>query len=175
MAAGDHQTDKGRLQIRIFDIIGGNVALDMVYAHQRQLFRVADGLGLRHAHQKGPHQARPVGDADGVQIIQRHARRIQGFLDHLVDFFDVLAGGDLRHHAAIELVQLDLGRDNIGKHAAPVLYHGSRRLVAGALYGQYIDILFCTVTHFLHPQISVPRISGPSRPSRGGKSAAPRP
>ena len=84
------------------------MAFYMMHAYQRQLFRVADRLCFRHSHKKGAHKARPVSDAYGVQIIQSHARSVQSFLDHLIDFFDMLPGSDFRHHASIKLVQLNL-------------------------------------------------------------------
>ena len=150
MSAGYHQAHKGRLQIKIFDIIGGNVAFNVVYAHQGQLFRVADSLGLGHSHQKRTYQTRAVGDADSVQIVQGHICCSQGFLNNLIDALNVLAGRDFRNYTAVESMQINLGGNNVGEHFPAIFYHGSRCLVAGALNSQYIDIFFRIhrLTHF---------------------------
>ena len=150
VTAGYHQTHKGRFQIRIFDIIGGNVAFDMVYAHQRQLFRIADGFRLGHAHQQRAHQPRAIGDADGVQIVQSHICRSQCFFNDLIDALDMLPGRDFRNHAAIEGMQINLGGNHIGEHFPAIFHHGCRGLVAGALNSQDIDIFFRIhrLTHF---------------------------
>ena len=74
MSAGDDQTHKGRLQIRMLDKIGRNVAFDMVDAHQGLFRRVGDGLGLCHSHQKSAHKTGTIGHSNGRHLLQGHGR-----------------------------------------------------------------------------------------------------
>ena len=56
----------------------------------------------------------------------------QGLCDYLIDFFDVLAGGNLRHDPSIQRVQRNLRGDDVGADIAPVYHHCCRCLIAGA-------------------------------------------
>jgi hypothetical protein len=51
----------------------------------------------------------------------------------------VLAGGELRHDAAVEGVQLDLGGDDAGEQAAAVADDGGGGLVAGGLDAEEVQ------------------------------------
>ena len=126
------------------------MSFNMMYAHQRQLFCIADGFRLSHAHQQRAHQPRTIGDAYGVQIVQSHICCSQGFLNDLIDALNVLAGRDFRNYTAVESMQINLGGNHVGEHFPAIFYHGSRCLVAGALNSQYIDIFFriYRLTHF---------------------------
>ena len=59
------------------------------------------------------YKSRTVGDTDCIHIIQCHISFCQCCCDDLIDFFDMLSGRDLRHNAAIQRMQRDLGRDHI--------------------------------------------------------------
>ena len=66
MAAGNDQTEKRRLQIRMGQKIGGHMPLYMMDADERLAQAKSQGLGVGHPHQKGPHQTGAVGDGDGI-------------------------------------------------------------------------------------------------------------
>ena len=51
------------------------------------------------------------------------------------DGLHVLAGGDLRHDAAVQRVHIRLGQNGVGQHLPSVPHHGHRRLVAGGFKG----------------------------------------
>ena len=72
MSAGYHKTQKWRLQIRIFNVIGRNVSLDMMHPYQRKIFGIGNRFCLCHTDQKSPNKSRTVSDPDGIDIVQCH-------------------------------------------------------------------------------------------------------
>ena len=136
VSAGDDLTHKRRFQIRVFDVIGGNMPFDMMHANQRQLLRIGNRLGCRHTHEEGSHKPGAVGDSHRVDVIKSHPRFFQRQFDHLIDFFDVFAGRNLRNHTAVYGVKVDLRRNHIRENLPPVLYNGGGRLVTGTLNSQ---------------------------------------
>ena len=52
----------------------------------------------------------------------------------------MLPGRDLRNHAAVQLVQVDLGGNDIRTDLPPVVHHCRGRLITGAFDCQYIHI-----------------------------------
>ena len=97
----------------MFNIIGADMAADMMDSHQRNSGGKADCLRLGHPHQKRPHQTRPVRNRNGSDIGKRHICLAQRLLDHLIDFFDMLSGCNFRHNASILCMQCNLGKNNI--------------------------------------------------------------
>ena len=75
-------------------------------------------LGAGSAHQQGTDQARTRGISDGVDL----GRHTVSFGQHLTNqgqhAFDVVTRGQLRHHAAIGTVQVDLTEQRVGQQAA---------------------------------------------------------
>ena len=108
MAAGDHQTGEGRRQLGKGDVVGGDVAPDVVHRNQRFSGGKGQALGEVHPHQQRTDQARRIGDGDGVHVGKTCPRVPQGLLHHAVDALHVAAGGDLRHHAAVNGVHIHL-------------------------------------------------------------------
>ena len=136
VAAGDHQAQKGRLQIGTGQIVCGNVSPDVVNRDQRHIQGQSRRLGKVDSHQHRPDQARRVGHSHGVQIASAQAGGFQSLIRQAVDGLDMLPGGNFRHHTAIELVQLHLRRDAVGQHPAPVLHNGHGRFVTGGFHRQ---------------------------------------
>ena len=54
------------------------------------------------------------------------------------DLLHVLSRRDLRHDAAVFGMDLDLRMDHVGQDRPAVPYDGSRGLIAGAFYREYI-------------------------------------
>ena len=117
----------------MLDKVRRNVSFNMMYAHQRFPRRVSNGLRLCHAHKQGSHQTWAVGDCHRVRLRQENPRCAQRFLDHLVDPLNMFPGSDLRHNAAIEGVEIDLGRDHVGENFSSISDHRRRSLVTGTL------------------------------------------
>ena len=62
----------------------------------------------------------------------------QGQVGELLHRLDVAAGGELRHHPAVEGVDVDLGTDLAGEDPPPVFRDGGGGLVAGGFDGEYL-------------------------------------
>ena len=69
VSAGNHQTKKGRLQLGVGQIIGGNVSPDVVDRNQRLVQRQSGSLGKVHAHQDRTNQPRRIGHRYCVNIL----------------------------------------------------------------------------------------------------------
>ena len=52
VAAADHQTEVGRLQLRMGDVVGGDVSRQMVYRHKGLSGGERQPLGKIHPHQQ---------------------------------------------------------------------------------------------------------------------------
>ena len=106
--AGDTQADEGRLQVWVGDVVGGDVAPHMVDRDQREIQGHSRSLGEIHPHQHRADEAGAVGDRHGVQIPLGQARLIYRLIGQAGHRLHVLSRGDLRHHAAVNGVHLDL-------------------------------------------------------------------
>ena len=109
MSAGYDRTEERRFQIRMFNIVSGNMSFNMMYTHKRQISGISDGLSLCNAYKKRTYKTRSVCYTDRVNIIQSHTSIIQCLLDHLIDSFYMISGSDLRNYASIQFMNLDLG------------------------------------------------------------------
>ena len=69
VSAGRHKAEEGRLQLRVGQVEGCNVAPQMVDRHQRLARRVGEALGKVDAHQNCADEAGREGDSHGVHIV----------------------------------------------------------------------------------------------------------
>ena len=136
VAAADHQAHKGRFQILGGQKVGAHVALDVVDRNQRPLRGIAQPLHAADAREQRAHQPWPVGDGQGVHVLQGHPRLLERLIHHPVAGVHVRAAGDFRNDAAIERVQIHLRKNHIAQNAAAVFHHGRRGFVAAGLQGQ---------------------------------------
>jgi len=83
-------------QVRGVQVRGGNVALQVIHRHQRELPAIRNGLGHGHADQQGSDQSRPGGHRDGADVGQRDPGVREGALDDRRDDLDVPPRGQLR-------------------------------------------------------------------------------
>ena len=113
------------------DVVGGDVAPDVMHRDQRDPQPIGHRLGKAHPHQHRADEAGGIGHRHAVDVPAGEAGGVQGLLGQLGDDFNVFPGGDLRHHAAVSLVHLHRGGDAVGQHRAAVPDQGHRRLVAG--------------------------------------------
>ena len=98
---GDAEADEGGLQVGVGDVVGGDVAPDVVDGDERHPQSVGHGLGKAHPHQHRADEAGGVGHRHGVDVLPGQAGLIQRLVRQGGDDLDVLPGGDLRHHAAV--------------------------------------------------------------------------
>ena len=133
VAPGDHQTEEGGRELWAGEIVGGDVSPQMVHRDEGQPGGEGQALGEVDPHQQGPDEPRGVGDGDAVQVGEGFAALGQSLPHHPHDGLAVAAGGDFRHHPAVDAVLLDLGGHHRGQNFPTVLHHRGGGLVAGAL------------------------------------------
>ena len=141
MSAGDHQAQKRRLQIGIGQVVGRNVAPDVVHRDQGLVHGEGSGFREVHAHQHGANQPRGIGHGHGINVVPGQARVDERLVSQAVNGLDVLPGGNLRHHTAIEPVQVHLGGNAVRQHLPAVSDNGNGSLITGGLHRQNIHKL----------------------------------
>ena len=129
--AGGHQAEERRLQLRVGDVVGRDVAAHMVHRDERHAERERGGLGKVHADEQRADEPRRAGDGHGVDVTAGQTGHCQRAVGQLGDDLHVRARGDLGYDAAVNGVQVSLGKDLIGQHLAPVAHEGDGRLVTG--------------------------------------------
>ncbi len=107
------------------------MAFQVVHAEHRLVQRQAQAAGDRGAHQQGPGQARALGVGDRVDVGERHVGLGQRLLQQGDGAPDMVARGQLRHHAAVLLVHGDLGMQGVGEQAALGVVQGEAGFIAG--------------------------------------------
>ena len=136
VTARRHQTEKRRLEIGRGDVIGRDMAADVVHGNQRLSGGETEPFCKIDPDEQRADQSRPRRDGDGIHSLDRLARVGKSLCGDLVDLFDVTARGDLRHDAAVEPMLGDLGIDDARQHAPSVLDDGGGGLVAGRFDGK---------------------------------------
>ena len=132
---GDAQAHKGRLQIRMGDVVGGDVPPHVVNGNQRQSQRQSRPLGEVDPHQHRPDKPRRIGDGHSVQLAFRQPRISHSPFRQPGNCLHMLPGGNLGHHPAVDGVHLNLRGHAAGQHRPPVPHHGGGGVVAGGFNG----------------------------------------
>ncbi len=114
------------------------MCLKVIDCNQRLASRQRQRLGRRQPHHDAADQSRAGGGGDGIEVIQRCTlRRRQRLLYDAVQPLDMGAGRDLRHHAAIGAMGVELAEHDVGQdHARPgrsAPDDGAGRFVAAGL------------------------------------------
>ena len=137
----------------------------MVYSNQWKVPCVSNGFCLGNSYEKCSYKSRTVCHANSVYIIQRAIRFTQRFFDHLIDLLNMFPGGNFRHHPSVQLVQVNLGRNNIRKNGSSITYNRRRCFVTGTFYCQYCNFFLFThlSTSTMLPETPDSRSSGLSR------------
>ena len=110
----------------------------MVDGDQRHAQRIGGGLGKADAHQHRADQPRRVGDSHSVDVLLRQPCVGECLVRQGSDGLHMLAGGDLRHHAAVQGVHVRLRQYGVGQHLPSVPHHRHSRFVAGGFKSQYV-------------------------------------
>ena len=97
-----------------------------------RLLREGEGLGVGDADEKRSGQAGAGGDGDGVEVGERDVGLGERGADDGNDGAEMLAAGQLRHHAAVARMGGDLRGDDGGEGARAALDDGGGGFVAGA-------------------------------------------
>jgi hypothetical protein len=130
--ARDQERDEGGAGARVLQLGGEEVRLHVVHPHHRLPQRPGRGLPPRHPHQESADEAGPGGDADQVDPLQPDPGLLQGAAHHVVHRAQVGARGQLRHHAAVEEVDV-LGEDDVAEQLPLAAQDGGGGLVARGL------------------------------------------
>ena len=132
VAAGGEQAQERRLDRVRLQVVGGHVAVQVVDRRQREPARGGEGLGGGDADEQRADQARALGDGDQLDVVERGARAGERVVDDGVDQLQVMARGDLGHHAAVAVVDRPARRR---RWSAPRRRRDDRRagVVAGRL------------------------------------------
>ena len=109
------------------------VGLHVVHRNQRQLTHQRQALGVGEPDQQRSDQPGPRGHRHRVQLVEADRGVAQCVGDYGIDPLDVLAAGDLGHHALVAPVLLDLGVDHVAADLDPVGDHRRGALVTGGL------------------------------------------
>ena len=133
--AGDHQAEEGGLQLRVGQVVGGDVAPDVVHWNQGHIQGQGSSLGKVHPHQHRANEPRGIGDGNAVHILPLQPRPDQSLVRQAVNGLDVLTGRNFRHHAPVNPVQIHLGGDAVCENPPSVLHQGHSSLVAGGFHG----------------------------------------
>ena len=131
VAAGGHQAEEGRFQLRVGQVQRSDVAPQVVHRHKGLVCRVGQAFGKVYAHQHCADEARRKGDGHGVHIVDGLACIQQGFFHRGTDELAVAAAGDLRHDAAIQRLFFHAGGDDVAQQVPAVLHQSCGGLVAG--------------------------------------------
>ena len=137
-AAGHAQAQKGRLQVRVGDVVGGDVAPDVVNGDEGDAQAVGYRLCEGHPYQQRADEARGIGDGHGTDVCLGKAGLPQGLVSKAGDGLHMLAGGDFGHHAAVDGVHVGGGGDDGGQDGAAILHHRGGGLVAGGFEGENV-------------------------------------
>ncbi len=109
-----------------------DVPLDVVDGGERKLTRGGEPLRGRESHEQRSHEAGPLRGGDEIHVIERRASLAQRLGDDRVRDLQMVARGDLRHHAAEAIVRA-LGGDHVRAHQAVGIDNRRAGVVAAAL------------------------------------------
>lgn len=96
----------------VFQQYGVDMAFQVIDGDERLAERPGKGLGVGHADQQSPGKPWAFGHGDGVEIGEVEAGLLHRFSDDRCDIAQVLAGGELGHHATPSGMDVELRRDH---------------------------------------------------------------
>ena len=131
VAAGSDEGQERRFQVRVRHIVRGDVRAEVMHRYERDARRQGQALREVHTDQQGSDESRRSRDRNGVDVRELTARVLQRLFRHLLDALRVPPRGDLRHHAAVEDVLLQRGRDDVRQDLPSVFHDRDGGLVAG--------------------------------------------
>ena len=111
MPARREQAQERRLHRLRLEVRRGDVALQVIDRRERQPPRGGQPLGGRDADEQRADEPGPLRDRDELDVVEPHAGAGERVVDDGVDELEVMARGDLRHHAAVAVVDALRGDD----------------------------------------------------------------
>ena len=107
-----------------------HVPFEMIHRNEWLTQRLRQRFSVRNSHQQCAHEARALRHANRIHIGKFHSGLSKRFAHHRHDLPQMFARSQLRHHAAIFSVNVDLRRDHAGQNFAPVSDNRRRCLIA---------------------------------------------
>ena len=135
VSTGNHQAEEGGLQLRIGQVIGGNVTPDVVDGDQGHIQCQRCPLGKIHPHQHRANEPGRIGDGNAVHILPPQTCRGQRLVRQAINGLNVFPGRNFRHYAAVNPVQIHLRGDAIRQNPPPVLHQGHSGFVTRGFHG----------------------------------------
>ena len=135
IASRNTEADKGGLQLRVGDVVGGDVAPDVMDRDQGHPKGQGGRLGEVHPHQHRSNEAGGIAHRHGVNVPLGQPGIGKGLVRQSGNGLHVLPGGDLGHYAAIQGVHIHLGGNGVGQHHTAVPDHRCGSLVTGGFKG----------------------------------------
>jgi len=137
VSAADDQCEEGQLKGGLLRLPhlqqhGVDMALQVIHGDERLAQREGERFGIGDADQQRACEAGAFGDGDGVQVGEADSSAGDGLTHDGNDVAQVLARGQLRHHATVDGVHGHLRSDYIRKRLRTGAHHGGCGLVAGA-------------------------------------------
>ena len=139
MAAGNHQAQERRFQFGVCQIISGDMTADMMNRDQGFVQCQRRGLGKIHANQHRSNETGGISDCHRVNIPTGQSGLRQSLVCQTVNGFDMLAGGDLRHHTAVFPVEGHLRCDAVCQHFPSIPDNGDGSFITGRFNCQNIQ------------------------------------
>ena len=136
MAAARHEAEVGRLDRVVAERAGHHVPVQVVHRHERQPARGGERLRGRDADEQRADQPGSARDRDLLDVVEPRAGPLERVGGHRVDQLQVVARGDLRHHAAVARVQQPLRGDHVREDPAVVADDRGAGVVAARLDGE---------------------------------------
>src|SRR3546814_5324764 len=112
MTARDQQQQIGKRHL-VAGPRGERVDLEMVNREERPVPGERDGLDGHHADEDAADEAGPGGGGDPIQLRKSEAGLLHRLRDQPVDVVEVAARSNLRHHAAVRAVLVELREDEV--------------------------------------------------------------
>jgi hypothetical protein len=131
----DEQRGEGRGRPRMLQRRRKEMPFHVMHANDGLAGRVGEGLGVAHANEQRADEPRGVRDRNGIDVIERHPCIRERLLRHGDNRGEMLARGNLGHHATEEAVHiLRENHQRVERRRARRTTHdGGRGFVAGAL------------------------------------------
>ena len=130
VSAAGHQAHERRLERRVRHEVRAHVALYVVDLYQRHIKAVRQGFGEAHAREQCAYQPGAICDRHRVYAFRADIRVFKRVAVQGTQRLHVHAAGDLRHHAAVQRVDVYLAGDLVSQHLPAVSDYRDGGLVA---------------------------------------------
>ena len=147
VAARDEQRQERKLRGRFLQERCEQMPFEVVNGHRWYAPGVGQASPQGGAGQQGPGQPWARGVGDPVDIGRLACGVLESFLEERQQLAYVIAGGELRDHATVSIVQRCLAEKTMREQPLSVVKHGDRRFIAGGFDAQHSHGQFCLLNH----------------------------